>query len=144
MKTSNFSKASRAPGAVSIALGAPAWYQGIAYPTLAPPGELLGWFRREKDQPEADIPELIREFEYRYRTQVLRLLRPKLVWVEIHDLVRNTSAPDGEPILLCWCGRGKFCHRRVVADWLHEKLGVDVPELVESDPPSYDGLELFY
>jgi len=33
--------------------------------------------------------------------------------------------------LLCWEVPGKFCHRRLVAKWLEEHLGVDVPELQE-------------
>jgi len=34
-----------------------------------------------------------------------------------------------DAILLCWEAPGKFCHRRLVAAWLEEKLGVQVPEL---------------
>ena len=33
--------------------------------------------------------------------------------------------------MLCWEPPGKFCHRRLVAKWLEEHLGVDVPELRE-------------
>lgn len=34
-----------------------------------------------------------------------------------------------DAILLCWEAPGKFCHRRLVAAWLEEKLGVQMPEL---------------
>jgi len=34
-------------------------------------------------------------------------------------------------ILLCWEAPGKFCHRRLVAEWLEEHLGRPVPELQE-------------
>jgi hypothetical protein len=32
-------------------------------------------------------------------------------------------------ILLCWEPPGKFCHRRLVAEWFERELGVEVPEL---------------
>ena len=34
-----------------------------------------------------------------------------------------------DAILLCWEAPGKFCRGRLVAAWLEEKLGVQVPEL---------------
>jgi hypothetical protein len=34
--------------------------------------------------------------------------------------------------LLCWEAPGKFCHRRLVAAWLEDALGIDVPEYVPS------------
>jgi len=34
-----------------------------------------------------------------------------------------------DAILSCWEAPSKFCHRRLVAAWLEEKLGVQVPEL---------------
>jgi hypothetical protein len=34
-----------------------------------------------------------------------------------------------DAIMLCWEPPGKFCHRRLVAKWLEECLGVTVPEL---------------
>jgi len=37
-----------------------------------------------------------------------------------------------DAILLCWEAPGKFCHRRLVAEWLEKSLGVKVPELREA------------
>ena len=34
-----------------------------------------------------------------------------------------------DAILPCWEAPGKFCRRHLVAAWLEEKLGVQVPEL---------------
>ena len=31
--------------------------------------------------------------------------------------------------LLCWCKKGGFCHRRLLARWLQEQTGVTIPEL---------------
>jgi uncharacterized protein (DUF488 family) len=33
-----------------------------------------------------------------------------------------------EAILLCWEEPGEFCHRRLVANWLEEALGISIPE----------------
>ena len=32
-------------------------------------------------------------------------------------------------VLLCFCGVGEFCHRRIVAEWLEAALDVRIPEL---------------
>jgi len=34
-----------------------------------------------------------------------------------------------DAILLCWENSGVFCHRRLVAEWFEEELGVSVPEV---------------
>jgi uncharacterized protein (DUF488 family) len=33
-----------------------------------------------------------------------------------------------DAVLLCWEAPGRFCHRRLVAAWLEEALGIEVPE----------------
>lgn len=72
---------------------------------LAPPR----WLLNAKD------PEL---FDREYRKQ-LDALGAKQV---AEDL-----GPDA--ILLCWESFNVRCHRRLVAEWLEEKLGIIVPEL---------------
>ena len=39
-------------------------------------------------------------------------------------------------ILLCWESFNVRCHRRLVAEWLEEKLGIVVPELDHERPES--------
>jgi hypothetical protein len=48
-------------------------------------------------------------------------------------LSNETSLPDE--------GAGQFCHRRLVAEWLEEHLGVVIPELPHHYNP--DQLSLF-
>jgi len=72
---------------------------------LAPPRSLLN----------AKDPEL---FDREYRKQ-LEALDAKQVAVDL--------GPDA--ILLCWESFNVRCHRRLVAEWLEEKLGITVPEL---------------
>jgi hypothetical protein len=71
---------------------------------LAPPR----WLLKAKD------PEL---FDREYRKQ-LDALDAKQVVEEV--------GPDA--ILLCWESFNVRCHRRLVAEWLEEKLGITVPE----------------
>jgi hypothetical protein len=65
-------------------------------------------------------------FEIGYAQQ-LAALDPERVWRELHAL----SMP-AEPILCCWevppFTAQNWCHRRLVAAWFEEQLGVTVPE----------------
>lgn len=59
------------------------------------------------------------EASYRVEFQkILDRLDPQKVF--------NDLRPDA--ILLCWEPPGKFCHRRLVAEWLESHLGIEVPE----------------
>jgi hypothetical protein len=66
-----------------------------------------------------------------YDDQLSRL-DPRDTWDRLHQL-----AGSSEPVLLCWevppfdpPGDGRnWCHRRLVAAWFEERLGVSVPEL---------------
>ena len=61
-------------------------------------------------------------------TEILSRLDP----AEIHDRLITLS---DNPVLLCWetasdCHSGRtFCHRHLVAQWLEDRLGIDVPEV---------------
>jgi len=117
MKTSNFSRMCRHPNdfgsSVSIALRAPNWYRGRRYSALTPRREML------------KMEEATYRVEYQ---KILDNLDPRQVY---EDLGENA-------ILICWEAPGKFCHRRLVAEWLEEHLGVTVPELRE--PGLFDDL----
>jgi len=103
--TSNFARSAKHPDAVAISQGVPRWYKGRRYMPLAPPR----WLLKAKD------PEL---FDLEYRKQ-LEALDAKQVAGDL--------GPDA--ILLCWESFNVRCHRRLVAEWLEEKLGIVVPEL---------------
>jgi hypothetical protein len=104
--TSNFAKSGNHPDAVAISQGIARFNPHVKrYLPLAPPR----WLLKEKD------PEL---FDREYRKQ-LDSLDPKQV---AEDLGPNA-------IILCWESFNVRCHRRLVAEWLEEKLGIVVPEL---------------
>jgi len=97
--TSNFAKSAKHPQALAISQGVPRFYRGKRYMPLAPPR----WLLKARD------PEL---FDREYRKQ-LESLDAKQVAEEL--------GPDA--ILLCWESFNVRCHRRLVAEWLEEKLG---------------------
>jgi hypothetical protein len=43
-------------------------------------------------------------------------------------------------VLLCWEKPGDACHRRLVAEWIEQHLGVEVPEyeFARTACPAYD------
>ena len=115
MKTASFFEYD-GPGRISIARSAP---RRIApgyrvYRDLAPGP----WFKSVSEE----------EYRRRYAVQ-LAGLDPR----EVFDAL-TVLGGDNEPVLLCWerkadldAGRA-FCHRRIVAQWLENALGVTVDE----------------
>jgi len=93
------------PRLVSIANWDPHWYKGRRYPALAPKKNMLKGLSRE-------------EYTRRY-SRILAGLDPQRVWNDLGE----------DAILLCWERPGEFCHRRLVAEWLEQNLGVVIPEL---------------
>jgi hypothetical protein len=94
----------------SIALYSPQWSEGRAYPNLAPRREML----------------YMDEAPYRNEYQkLLAGLDPQKVFDDL----------GLDAILLCWEAPGKFCHRRLVAEWLEKHQDRQVPEFVVSQEP---------
>ena len=105
MQTSNFARNSKDPNAVAISQGVPRWYKGRRYMPLAPSRELI----------KIEDEQLFRPL---YDKQVLSKLDPQQVYADL--------GPDA--IMLCWESPGKFCHRRVVAEWLEKALDIKIDE----------------
>ena len=109
MKTSYFAKSSKDPNAVSIARSCPAGFKGRVYKKLAPPYSLLKKYKEDLDE----------DFYTKEYNEILAKLNPETVYEEL--------GPD--VVLLCWELSGKFCHRRLVAKWLSDNLGLDIQEI---------------
>ena len=54
-----------------------------------------------------------------YQEDILNKLDPEQVF---HDLREDA-------VILCWEKPGAFCHRRLIAEWLYDRLGIKVNEL---------------
>ncbi len=77
------------------------------------------------------------EYYRLYKSEILGVLDPRRVAADLANL-----APGKEPCMLCYeqHGKGQWCHRAMVAEWLAESLGVLVPEygfelLAQGDHP---------
>lgn len=81
------------------------------------------------------------EYERLYQDEILGKLDPQKVWDDLHKLTGGA-----EPVLLCWekppLTETNFCHRRMVADWFENALGVFVPELGFEMASRQQGLHL--
>ncbi|MEZ5846502.1 MAG: hypothetical protein R3C70_07110 [Geminicoccaceae bacterium] len=95
-----------------------------------------GWFRSVGPQVYVE----------RYFGEILAKLDPKKTFDQLHAL-----AHPHEPVLLCWEKAplsvgddwwkmpgphdfSNWCHRRMVARWFEENLGVSVPEFNPAPP----------
>ena len=113
MKTSYFGKFHK-NGGICIARSVPKYLSNVpCYPKLMPGP----WFMSVGKE----------RYIYLYR-QILEQLNPQVVWDELHAMANGY-----EPILYCYekppFDDKNYCHRRFVAEWFMEKLGVDVPEI---------------
>ncbi len=107
--TSNFSKRGYDVNACSISGKCPEWFTGMEYKKLAP----KYWFFRKYKQDHNE------EFYIKhYYSEVLSKLDPE-------DVLKDL---DGK-ILLCYESENQFCHRFLVADWLEQKLGIEIKEI---------------
>jgi len=107
MTTSNFAKCANIKGAVSISNGVPDFFHGPRYKKVAPRWDMLKMSKEDYD----------REFNF-----ILARLDPQEVY---NDLVKLGGE---DAILLCWEKPNAPCHRRRVAEWLEENLGIVVTE----------------
>lgn len=108
MKTGYFAKHASIPGAISIARSCPKFFEGPSYKILAPTWPMLKMDRKEYDQ--------------KYLASLKRLDAGK-----VFDAL-TVLAGGNEPILLCWEATNKWCHRRLVAEWLELLLKIEVTE----------------
>lgn len=101
---------------VSIARSTPRFSNiTLSYLTLAPSMSLLYKYKEH----------IITEIEY---TQIYN---EKLSKVSVDAVLKDLERIGGgkDVVLLCWEGKGKFCHRNLVARWLREN-GIDCKEYI--------------
>lgn len=109
--TSNFKISGTKPNAISIAQSART-FKGETYMPLVPPNSPVNIVKEYRaGRMTAD------KYAEIYKAEVLDKLDPVKVAADLNG-----------KILLCHEDPGRFCHRRLVADWLHKTLGIDVPE----------------
>jgi uncharacterized protein YeaO (DUF488 family) len=114
--TSNYSRCSNHPNAVSISASSPDYFTGKHIASLAPTWNMIKLYK---------IGMLS---EKEYTRQYIELLEERH---ENPQAVYN-SIPH-RTIMLCYEKPGDFCHRRVLARWIEDALGVKIPEWTSDD-----------
>jgi uncharacterized protein YeaO (DUF488 family) len=94
---------------ISISRYSPKWFKGEEAKELAPLPELLS------DYKEGLVND--KEYEERYRKEVLSKLDPK-------EIVKKYA----DAVFLCYETPDEFCHRQIVSKWLKES-GIESEEL---------------
>lgn len=115
LTTSYFGNLRNVRSPLSISSKAPSWYTGTELKILAP----KWWFFDEYKRGIIDE----RGYTEHFMREVLGPLNPVVVYQEIVRLAGDDAT------LLCYEKPGEFCHRRIVADWMGERLGISFPEL---------------
>lgn len=108
MKTSCFKHYTGDKG-VAICIYPPIDWTGLQYPALEPDRQSFYAIKAGSITKE--------QYEKLYRENILSKLDPKT----IYETFKNN-------VLLCWEEPGEFCHRRIVAAWIEENIGIEVPE----------------
>jgi len=123
MKTSYYSYYTGNDG-VSISLYPPKNWKGKIYKPLAPTNEILSDIRAGRINEE--------QYTIRYKQEVLSKLDPQV----IYDIFKDK-------VLLCYETPREFCHRKIVATWIKEELGIKVFEWHKSDKQIINNISLF-
>ena len=108
MKTSSF-KNYKGDNGIAICIYPPTDWSGPRFPALEP--ERADFYKIKGGSMSNE------EYEESYRKNVLARLDAQKIYDSLKDYV-----------LLCWEKPGDFCHRRIVAAWLFESLGIIVDE----------------
>jgi Protein of unknown function, DUF488. len=109
--TSYYAKSGSDKDAVAISQGVPKWFKGRVYKKVAP-----SWRMIKLPEPQ-------------YRIEYANLLS-KLDAEEVYNELGKNA------IILCYEKPNEFCHRRLVADWIKNKLGIYVPEVADMEMSS--------
>lgn len=109
--TSNYQRCGGHENSVSISASMPKYFKGKHIKPLAPSWDILNAFKA------GQIDEL------EYTKQYLALLTTRNLTPEsVYENIPNGT------IMLCYEKPGDFCHRRILATWLENHLGVEIPE----------------
>lgn len=117
--TSYYAKATRYPDTFRIAISRtiPSWFTPDCQLTwLAPTWEMLARYKETGDSNE-------------YTRKYLNILLDKDN--TLRYLVERLIAKERKQnvLLLCWEASGKFCHRRLLADYMNVRFNMNIVEL---------------
>ena len=97
---------------IGISLYPPRWFNGISLKQVAPTKSIL--FANGQTQEE---------YTRRYKSEVLSRQ-------DMQQFLKTVEqASGGQDVALCCYEKPEdFCHRHILADWIKEKLGIEISE----------------
>jgi hypothetical protein len=97
---------------IGISLYPPRWFNGISLKQVAPTKSIL--FANGQTQED---------YTRRYRSEVLSQQ-------DMQQFLKTVvQASGGQDVALCCYEKPEdFCHRHILADWIKEKLGIEISE----------------
>lgn len=97
---------------IGISLYPPRWFNGISLKQVAPTKSIL--FANGQTQEE---------YTRRYRSEVLSQQ-------DMQQFLKTVEQVSGgqDVALCCYEKPEDFCHRHILADWIKEKLGIEISE----------------
>lgn len=113
---------------ISIAITAytPDWWNGDTLSIVAPPKELVLYYKNLKNKRDTDF-EKLKDFYIEYYTKtILNKLNPN----ELYSTLESIASMQNKEniVLLCFEKSSDFCHRHVLRDWLQHH-GIQCEEL---------------
>ena len=108
-----------------IVVSTPEWWQGLNYNKLAPPVELLHFYKEHSRSGDIPKEKLEKYYLNYYVDKVLNRLDPETVYSELENMAKSRNK-DGI-VLLCYEKSSEFCHRHIIRDWFYH-YGLDCKE----------------
>ena len=94
------------------------------------------WFKGPNLRVIAPSPDILEkcksshaEYEKRYRTEVLSLLKDANILLERISFISGGK----DAALCCYEKPSDFCHRHILAKWLEEQTGIKVEEFEKTE-----------
>lgn len=94
---------------VSIAIGTPKWFNGKIIKELQPTWDMVMDHKSGKISDDD------------YINRYINILSK----INIDKFLKDYD----DTILLCWCGKNKFCHRHILAEWINKYKKNSIKEL---------------
>ena len=121
--TSNYARSGAYSLSFAISKKPPDWYTGKCLPQLAPTWELLNAYKKEE----------ISQDDY-VEVYIALLKKRQFTPQRIVDALPHNSR------LLCYESPGEFCHRRVLAHWIEDEIGLVIPEYISEEQLKIDAM----